>query len=252
MSIGVVYMTKKERQEEKERLEAIKLSRQKEREKSQSQVQSVIENSMVSEEQDSNQYTLGLQVIDETTIESKINDLYKSLESDTEKYKQYFLDRSFLIGKLLTEKKEMIGHGNFSKWVSENLDFGIRQAQNYMIIYNNKEIFKNEARFAFESMRQAISIVKEESKKKVTTENNESEETPVETKSKKEKTDTLEIYENGLKYETGKRKANILTKILTEIQTVEEEITDLSTKLKDKKTRLEKLKKIHSRYWKEN
>ena len=43
------------------------------------------------------------------------------------------------IGRLLAEKKEELGHGEFTPWVNENLPFTTRTAQNYMRLFNKRE-----------------------------------------------------------------------------------------------------------------
>jgi len=190
------------------------------------------------------QFTLGLDFIDETSLETKINSLYVSLESDNNKYKEFFFQRACLIGQLLTEKKTELVHGNFTEWIEKNLQFGNRQAQRYITLFENKNMFtiendESDTRVAFESFRQAISVISKQKKDTVS-----------ENKSKQEKKDSLKIYEEGLS-KTAKNKENTLRKLLNEMETVQEEITNLSKQLKEKTNRLDQLKKIHSRYWKE-
>ena len=48
------------------------------------------------------------------------------------------------IGGLLVQRKQKLPHGQFTKWVEENLPFTTRTAQNYMKVFRNKEQLKNE------------------------------------------------------------------------------------------------------------
>lgn len=43
------------------------------------------------------------------------------------------------IGQLLTEKKAELKHGEFGKWITDNLAFTDRTARNYMRLYENKD-----------------------------------------------------------------------------------------------------------------
>jgi hypothetical protein len=42
----------------------------------------------------------------------------------------------YKIGKLLTEAKELVGHGNFKKYIKDNFDFSYPTANNLMNVYN--------------------------------------------------------------------------------------------------------------------
>ena len=48
------------------------------------------------------------------------------------------------IGELLVEQKKERRHGNFTQWVTDNLPFKIRTAQNYMKVFSNKDKIENE------------------------------------------------------------------------------------------------------------
>ena len=52
------------------------------------------------------------------------------------------MDSYIKIGKLLIAKKNLCKHGEFTLWVSENLDLKIRQCQRYMRIAKNSEKVK--------------------------------------------------------------------------------------------------------------
>jgi len=46
------------------------------------------------------------------------------------------------LGELLTKQKEGIEHGSFTTWVEQNLPFSVRTAQNYMKLFNKREILE--------------------------------------------------------------------------------------------------------------
>lgn len=53
------------------------------------------------------------------------------------------LDCGVRIGDLLKQQKDGLKHGEFGKWISENLPFSIRTAQNYMKLYKERDRLKN-------------------------------------------------------------------------------------------------------------
>jgi hypothetical protein len=48
------------------------------------------------------------------------------------------------VGELLVQQKQKLPHGEFTKWVEENLPFCVRTAQNYMKVFRNNKQLKNE------------------------------------------------------------------------------------------------------------
>lgn len=48
------------------------------------------------------------------------------------------------IGELLTEQKGLLNHGEFGKWITANLPFTSRTAQNYMRVYKERDRLKSE------------------------------------------------------------------------------------------------------------
>lgn len=74
-------------------------------------------------------------------VTEKINSLHRSL-CDTMKIT---ITKAIQIGELLSQQKEKLEHGYYTKWIEEELDFTVRTAQNYVRIYNNRDlIVKNE------------------------------------------------------------------------------------------------------------
>jgi hypothetical protein len=49
------------------------------------------------------------------------------------------LVRALEVGRLLTEAKDRLRHGEWADWVEANCHFGVRQAQNYMRAHQNRE-----------------------------------------------------------------------------------------------------------------
>ena len=53
------------------------------------------------------------------------------------------LDCGIRIGDLLKQQKEELKHGEFGKWIEENLSFSIRTAQNYMKLHKERDKLKS-------------------------------------------------------------------------------------------------------------
>jgi hypothetical protein len=47
--------------------------------------------------------------------------------------------KAIRIGELLTEQKEVVGHGLFIQWIESNLDISERTARNYMSLYSYRD-----------------------------------------------------------------------------------------------------------------
>jgi hypothetical protein len=73
-------------------------------------------------------------MIQESVIK-QINTLHSEIESIV----KTGLQKAIQIGSLMSECKEQIKHGDFSKWVEDNFSFSIRTAQNYLKLYDNRE-----------------------------------------------------------------------------------------------------------------
>ncbi len=54
------------------------------------------------------------------------------------------LEKAIRVGELLDLQKEQLTHGDYTPWIENNLPFTVRTAQNYVNLYKNKEILKNE------------------------------------------------------------------------------------------------------------
>lgn len=64
-------------------------------------------------------------------IQREINELNNTLKMSVQK--------AIRIGQLLTEQKEIIGHGLFLSWLKENIDISERSAQMYMKLFSYKD-----------------------------------------------------------------------------------------------------------------
>jgi hypothetical protein len=87
--------------------------------------------------------TVDLQICHESNskdISAEIINLHDKISQQVKS----ILPKIMRIGELLVEQKQKLPHGQFTKWVEENLPFTIRTAQNYMKVFFNKERLKNE------------------------------------------------------------------------------------------------------------
>ena len=66
---------------------------------------------------------------------SRINELHSELTGLLNKSVTLAIE----IGKMLTEKKAELSHGEFAPWIRGNLDFGERTVQRYMKLYEHKD-----------------------------------------------------------------------------------------------------------------
>ena len=81
-----------------------------------------------------------LDATNETDCVDEISRLHREIFQQAES----MLVKVLRIGELLLTQKQRIGHGQFAKWVGENLPFTVRTAQNYMKVFRNKDKIKNE------------------------------------------------------------------------------------------------------------
>ena len=75
-----------------------------------------------------------------TKCAQEINALHDKMR----RHADAMLQKATRIGELLSQMKEKLPHGQFANWLTENVSFSARTAQNYMRIYCNKELIKNE------------------------------------------------------------------------------------------------------------
>ena len=77
---------------------------------------------------------------EEQDVVVKINNLHRSLLNAA----RMTIEKADQIGELLVQQKRILEYGSFTKWIEGNLEFSVKTAQNYMRIYNNRDIIKNE------------------------------------------------------------------------------------------------------------
>ena len=68
------------------------------------------------------------------TTEQRINSLHESLKA----LMQRGIEQALEIGKLLTEKKSKLKHGELGPWIQANLIFSVRTAQRYINLFENR------------------------------------------------------------------------------------------------------------------
>lgn len=80
-----------------------------------------------------------------------MNEIDKSIISEIEKYHAESVGgmRTSLLaainaGERLTQKKDTLKHGEWTRWIVENLSFDIRTAQRYMKAYEHRDQLKND------------------------------------------------------------------------------------------------------------
>jgi len=79
-----------------------------------------------------------------STNETDCVDEISRLHNEIFQQAETMLQNIMRIGELLVQQKQKLPHGQFTKWVEENLPFTNRTAQNYMKVFRNKEQLKNE------------------------------------------------------------------------------------------------------------
>lgn len=79
----------------------------------------------------------------DTLIES-IADKISRLHVEIVGHLRQSLEKAQLIGRLLTEQKKKLKHGEFGNWIESNLPFTNRTARNYMRLYRERDRLKTE------------------------------------------------------------------------------------------------------------
>jgi hypothetical protein len=74
---------------------------------------------------------------------------------------QTAIDRAIEVGRLLSEAKSLVAHGEWRSWVEANCAFQERQAQRYMRAYERREAIKSNASSedAFASLNDALASI---------------------------------------------------------------------------------------------
>lgn len=74
---------------------------------------------------------------------SRIEEI-KRLHNEILGFVKLSLENAIRIGQLLTEQKEGLGHGEFIRWIKDNLPFTDRAARRYMGLWRYKDTLKSE------------------------------------------------------------------------------------------------------------
>jgi hypothetical protein len=67
-----------------------------------------------------------------------------TLHNEIVSYLRMSVKKAIRIGELLSEQKACLQHGEFLPWIKANLSFTERTAQNYMRLYTQRDLLKNE------------------------------------------------------------------------------------------------------------
>ena len=73
---------------------------------------------------------------------AEINGLYaeaEALSKSAKEYAQKAIGIAFRCGKVLTDTKKLVAHGEWEEWCRQSLDFDLRTAQRYMGLYKKIE-----------------------------------------------------------------------------------------------------------------
>jgi len=64
--------------------------------------------------------------------------------------------KALRLGELLSNVKGILPHGEFGKWIEVNMNFSVRNAQRYMLVFEKKEELKDKS---IESLSQAFKLL---------------------------------------------------------------------------------------------
>lgn len=90
--------------------------------------------------------------------------LAEEINQELEKGKEHarlLVEHMLRLGDLLLQAKESVGHGKFYKWLEENCQLKMRQAQRYMKVAQHREIVEkaNASRATHLSLRAALEAI---------------------------------------------------------------------------------------------
>jgi hypothetical protein len=74
------------------------------------------------------------------------------------------VEKAIEVGRLLIEAKAKVQHGEWAEWVAGNCSFGLRQCQNYMRVFMQREVIDEQKRNGVShltSMREAVAALAE-------------------------------------------------------------------------------------------
>ncbi|HOV13765.1 MAG TPA: DUF3102 domain-containing protein [Spirochaetota bacterium] len=64
--------------------------------------------------------------------------------------------KALRLGEMLSNVKGILPHGEFGSWIEENMNFSVRNAQRYMLVFDKKEELKDRS---IESLSQAFKLL---------------------------------------------------------------------------------------------
>src|SRR5260370_37386497 len=75
------------------------------------------------------------------TFADEINERYHNIV----RHGEAAFAEAIRIGELLVANKAAVRHGDWVKWIEKNIVFDIRTAQNYMRLFEQRDVLKNES-----------------------------------------------------------------------------------------------------------
>lgn len=99
-----------------------------------------------------------------TLAKNRLNDIADVVNAEHNELETILRDsmaKAVKIGGLLTEAKELAGHGAWGKWLSEHCQFSERSAQNYMRVFVNFPELSKSATVADLTYKQALGLLTE-------------------------------------------------------------------------------------------
>lgn len=105
-----------------------------------------------------------------TLAKNRLNDIADVVNAEHNELETILRDsmaKAVKIGGLLTEAKELAGHGAWGKWLSEHCQFSERSAQNYMRVFVNFPELSKSATVADLTYKQALGLLTEPKEKEL-------------------------------------------------------------------------------------
>ncbi len=179
------------------------------------------------------------------SIQERIQTIYNQMESLSNDFKDIFIERIKGIGFLLNRQKSVMGYGQFTKWVNDNLPFQERQARKYMAVYKSLKQLENQNGIS-NSVLESIEKNNLETVYKAIQKNLKQGSEEIQD----EKQDIFSKWKAILESLDQYKIEKAFKSILNEKEKVEETITEKVEELKKLKEKLSKIKDFHSLYWK--
>jgi hypothetical protein len=88
--------------------------------------------------------SIGEQKVSDEPHEKECIEEIINLHNDIFRAAQSLIPKVIRVGELLVTQKQKLPHGEFTRWINENLPFSVRTCQNYMKVFRNKVQIENE------------------------------------------------------------------------------------------------------------